>query len=362
MTGKNDDITIQNKLLEKISSLEKKNEEYLLRLKILEKQEEANKVQKKLTNAPQIYIQKSYKEWVNTIVLMNKGKFVIAGSKDGSIRSLDWFGEKSDEFIIEKAHDCGVNYILKEDENRIISCGDDGKIKRWYVDCSYSFDTERYRLIETFLINGFSQVHRNAYKIIKLKNGDFCSCGGDYQIKFWRKNNISKKHENYKILKCENNYIKSIMELENNKLIAGGLGFTQFFDIKTFKTETVIEGISVHTPNSMIRMGDKIICSDWGLFFIDIKKQQLLYTIKIEIESEEGIYSLAPLDNRLFICGGNLRTIDIYDITNYEKIASRPVEDEFIFDIKISPEACYFAGSENIFVYENVFREKKIKN
>ena len=60
---------------------------------------------------------------------------------------------------------------------------------------------------------------------------------------------------------------------------------------------------------------------------------------------------LAPLTDNLIICGGNLRTIDIYDITNYEKVASRPVEDEFIFDVKYEEGAYLFCGSKNIFGY-----------
>ena len=112
--------------------------------------------------------------------------------------------------------------------------------------------------------------------------------------------------------------------------------------------------------DSMIRMGDKIICSGWGIFFIDIKTQQLISTIKIEFECEEGIYCLAPLTDNLFICGGNLRTIDIYDVNRCEKVASRPLEDEFIFDVKSEHYLYFFCGSKNIFGYMlNEFIEKK---
>ena len=113
----------------------------------------------------------------------------------------------------------------------------------------------------------------------------------------------------------------------------------------------------------MIRMGDKIICSGWGIFFIDIKTQQLISTIQIEYEDEEGIYCLSPLNDNLFICGGNLRTIDIYDVNNCEKVASRPVEDEFIFDVKSDHDAYFFCGSKNIFGYIlNEFKDKKEEN
>ena len=236
-------------------------------------------------------------------------------------------------------------------ENEIISCGDDGTIKRWFVDCKYSFDKniKRYELIETFTINNSTQVHQSAYKIIKLKNGNLCSCGKDFTIKFWEKNKESKKYENYKILKCEAEYVQSVMELDDDKLVAGCWHHTQFFDIKEFKAETDLKNTFTEHANSMIRMGDKIICTGWGIFFIDIKTQQLLSTIQIEYEGEEGIYCLAPLTDNLFICGGNLRTIDIYNIDNYEKVASRPIEDEFIFDVQYDEFGYLFSGSKNIF-------------
>ena len=253
---------------------------------------------------------------------------------------------------------------MKIDENNIISCGDDGQIKRWYINCSYSFEKiERYKLLETFLINNSPKVHQNVYKIIKLKNGDLCSCGKDSTIKFWKNNKDTDKHENYKILKCEAEYVQSVLELENDKLVAGGWHNTQFFDIKNFKSETNIKNTFTENANCMIRMGDKIICSGWGIFFIDIKTQQLISTIQIEYEDEEGIYCMAPINDHLFICGSNLRTIDIYDVNNCEKVASRPVDDEFIFDVKFMHDVYFFCGSKNTFAYIlNELIDKKSEN
>ena len=171
------------------------------------------------------------------------------------------------------------------------------------------------------------------------------------QTKPCPKNDKSEKYTNYKVLKCEAEYVQSVMELEDDKLVAGGWHHTQFFDIKNFKAETDIKQTMTEHANAMIRMGDKIICSGWGIFFIDAKTQQLLSTIQIEYEDEEGIYCLAPLTDNLFICGGNLRTIDIYNIDNYEKVASRPVEDEFIFDVKFFTCFYLFCGSKNVFGY-----------
>ena len=336
----------------KIATIEKKNQDYSSRIINLEKKEENAQIQKKLTNAPKLDVQHDHKDWITTICIIN-GRIAITGSKDCSIKCLQ-LGEKEDPilFTINKAHDNEIQYIMKFSEMEIISCGDDGAIKRWSINCEYSFDDiKRYELLEKFTLNGSEKVHKCTYKIIKLNNGNLCSCGNDSTIKFWTKNDKSEKYSNYKVLKCEAEYVQSVMELEDDKLVAGGWHHTQFFDIKNFKAETDIKQTMTEHANAMIRMGDKIICSGWGIFFIDAKTQQLLSTIQIEYEDEEGIYCLAPLTDNLFICGGNLRTIDIYNIDNYEKVASRPVEDEFIFDVKFFTCFYLFCGSKNVFGY-----------
>ena len=79
-----------------------------------------------------------------------------------------------------------------------------------------------------------------------------------------------------------------------------------------------------------------------GNIFYWYKNSKLLKTIEIQCINEEGIYCLAPLNDNLFICGGNLLTIDIYYVNSYEKIASTSVKDLFIFDIKYAGEGHFF--------------------
>lgn len=100
-----------------------------------------------------------------------------------------------------------------------------------------------------------------------------------------------------------------------------------------------------------------------GNIFIDIRTQQLIKTIKIENIDEEGIYCLLPLNKNLFICGSNLRTIDIYDVNDFEKVASRAVSDEFIFGIDSIEGGYFFCGSKNIFGYFlHELMDKKVEN
>lgn len=347
-----------------LSINEKKD--YESRIAILERKLENNKIQNILTNSPEINIKHSHKQWIKTLVVIEK-TYIITGSSDCSIKCIDirqdidsdYDDDENESFIlfnIEKAHEKGINYIMKVNNNEIISCGEDGVIKRWGIDCYNHY----YKLIEIFTFKNTQKAHnKSANKIIMLTNGNLCSCGSDQSVKFWMRNNTYKRYECYQILKCKAEYVQSILELENNKLVAGGWWHTQFFDIKKFQAETDIENTKTHTPNCMIRLGENIICTDDKIYFIDIKSQQLIKTIQIEYIDEEGIYCLYPFQDNLFICGGNLRTIDIYDAKNYEKVASRPVKDEFIFDIKSYEDSFIFCGSESIFAY--IFNDLRFK-
>ena len=181
--------------------------------------------------------------------------------------------------------------------------------------------------------------------------------------KFWEKDKETNTYKKYKYLKCGAEYVQSVMELDDNKLVAGCWHSTEFFDIKEYKAEAIIKKTMTDHPNAMIRMGDKIISSGWGIFFYDIKTQQLISTVQIEYYDEEGIYCLAPLTENLFICGGNLRTLDIYDINICERVATISFNEDFVFDIKNYRGLYYVCGSVGIYGYflDEFLPKKKIE-
>ena len=134
----------------KLNSIELKNQDYLTRIMNLEKKEKYAQIQQKLTNAPKLNVKHNHTDWITTLCLMN-GRYVLTGSKDCSIKCLKIGNDHDNEpvlFTIEEAHQSQVNYILKISESEVISCGDEGIIKRWFVDCKYSFekDKSRYKL------------------------------------------------------------------------------------------------------------------------------------------------------------------------------------------------------------------------
>ena len=180
-------------IIKKVSEIEKTNQNYLSRIENLEKRDKYTQIQSKLTNAPKLEVKHDHKEWIRTVCLI-EGRCIITGSKDKSIKGIRFGDEDEDKdktilFTIENAHNSDVNYIMKVNEKEIISCGDDGTIKRWNIDCSYYLDEnkKRFGLLETFSIKKDSEVHESAYKIITLKNGNLCSCGKGSYIIFWKK-------------------------------------------------------------------------------------------------------------------------------------------------------------------------------
>ena len=131
-------------LKEKLSTIEKKNLNYSNRITNLEKKAENNIIQNKLTNAPKMDVKHDHKDWIQALLIMD-GRNLITGSKDCSIKCLQ-VGEDEKKpilFTIEKAHNRDINYIMKLSKNEIISCGDDGQIKRWEIDTSYSWEEKK---------------------------------------------------------------------------------------------------------------------------------------------------------------------------------------------------------------------------
>ena len=275
---------------------------------------------------------------------------IITGSKDKSIRGLPLREKeiKIKTFEINYAHEGEVTYLMNLYHDEIISCGVDGRIKRWYNRNSDFEGFLKYELLETFSINGQTKVHNSVNKIIKLRNNNLCSCGNDSTIKIWVKDYYKNKYELNQIFTCLDKNVNSILEIDNN-LVAGCLNNTQFFNLDQLKFENNLENTSTYSANSMIKMKDKIICGNWGIFFIDKNTKKLLKTIKIINNNLEAIFCLTALNDNLFICGGKLGTIDIYDINAYEKIASTYIKDESIYGIKNFDDIYFFYGSKNIF-------------
>ena len=179
---------------------------------------------------------------------------IITGSKDKSIRGLPLREKeiKTKTFEINYAHKGEVTYLMNLYHDEIISCGVDGRIKRWYNRYSDFEGFLKYELLETFSINGQTKVHNSVNKIIKLRNNHLCSCGNDSTIKIWVKDYYKNKYELNQIFTCLDKNVNSILEIDNN-LVAGCLNNTQFFNLDQLKFENNLENTSTYSANSMIK-------------------------------------------------------------------------------------------------------------
>ena len=120
-----------------------------------------------------------------------------------------------------------------------------------------------------------------------------------------------------------------------------------------YKVEKTINDVSCYDDNSMIIYhNDTLITTDASFFIFNIE-QQLIQRILIEneIDDELEVYGICSFGDHYIIIGGNSRRLDVYDINDYQNIASRPVKDKFLFGI-INDESGYlFCVSESIFTF-----------
>ena len=338
---KNSNLTIQS-LENKITNLEIENIKLNQRIKALERQNEKAEKQTKLINAPIITIKHDHTDWINTICI-TKYNYIVTGSRDKSIKCSHY--EDGVKFTIENAHSHEINYIIQDKINNsnIFSCGGDGLIKYWSLD-PISF-SDNYKLL--FTIYG---AHDNVKKCIILNNGNLCSCGRDGKIKFW-----SREDNNFtelKSLTATKDYVQSIIEYKDKKLVSASWGTVNFWDIENFKLEKNIDDVSCHDGNSMIIYhNDTLITTDGSIFIFSLEKQQLIQRILIEteIDDELGVYGVCSFGDHYIITGGNSRKLEVFDMNDYQKIASRPVNDMFIFGIINDGPGYLVCGSESVF-------------
>lgn len=339
---KKSDLKIKS-LENKISNLETENMKLNQKIKALERQNEKAEKQAKLINAPIIKIKHDHKDWINTICL-TKYNYIVTGSRDKSIKCSHF--DEGVKFTIENAHSKEINYIIQDkiNDSNIFSCGADGLIKYWSLDpLSYQ---DNYNLILTI------SAHDDVKKCIILNNGNLCSCGRDGKINFWIRE--TEKFTKINTLTASKDYVQSIIEYKDKKLVSASWGVVDFWDIENFKLEKNIDNVSCHDANSMIIYhNDTLITTDGSIFIFNLEKQQLIQRILIEneIDDELGVYGVCSFCDHYIITGGNSRYLEVFDMNDYQKIASRPVDDMFIFGIINDGPGYIVCGSESVFAF-----------
>ena len=339
---KKSNLKIQN-LENKLSNLETENMKLNQKIKFLERQNEKTEKQSKLVNAPIMTIKHEHKDWINTICLI-KYNYIVTGSRDKTIKCSHF--DDGVKFTIENAHSKEINYIIKDtlNDSNIFSCGADGLIKYWSLS-PLSYDNE-YELLITI------SAHDDVKKCIILNNGYLCSCGKDGKINFWE-----REAENFKkinSLTASKDYLQAIIEYKDKKLVSGAWGAVDFWDIENLKLEKTINNVSCHDGNSMIIYhNDTLITTDGSIFIFNLEKQQLIQRILIEneIDDELGVYGVCSFCDHYIITGGNSRNLEVFDMNDYQKIASRPVNDMFIFGIINDGPGYIVCGSESVFAF-----------
>ena len=199
-------------------------------------------------------------------------------------------------------HNAYIIYIDIYDENNFVTCSYDKSIKTWIKN------NNKYSINK--IINNAHNDY--IYKIIYNSKGNLISCADDGLIKIWELEN-----EQYKNIKTfnNNNYVRSILLLEDkNILISFGYG-TKFWDLNENKLLKSFDNIKTVWNNGLERIdGDKIIVAGGNS---SISKLEIIKEIKIN----HGYFSITLIKNKgLLLAGGLNNNIYVYRSDNYELI------------------------------------------
>ena len=267
-------------------------------------------------------------KFVTSLLLLSDGRLASC-SRDKTIKIYDIKNNYHCDITLEGHTDC-VTYISQLYNNILISCSSH-TIKIWSItQSSYQCD---------YTINNAHNDY--IWKVIPLTNNRIASCSGDKTIKIWNSNHpynlintlnghtddvrsiiqlkdkdilISESDDNtlrkwnlltYQCDKIINNvwcYKNSLLEIDNNRIIVGGIGIITIVNISNDIIEHQIENDKLSYVYSFVQLRDGNIlcgCENGLICLYDIKLNTLSFREK-EIHYSE-VYCLLNLNKYQFI-------------------------------------------------------------
>ena len=235
-----------------------------------------------------------------TCVIEVDNEIIASSSKDSYIILYNL--EKKKCIYKFKAHENGVNWLLKVNKNNILSCGGDNKIKIWPKIKKTNLELVNSELngttnTEEIVINPISQFNfeEPILKIILIDDIHLCACSSKnvYLIKY---EIINEKIE-------RDNKNENINEIINIK-----------FDI--------LESINIDKILDIIKVKDKdnkdliVVYCTLQLYFLSLPKLDLIKEIK-NISIDKQINCITQI-NKYDLIASNSKSIRLININNYQ--------------------------------------------
>ncbi len=246
------------------------------------------------------------------------------------------------ETILQKinyAHYKKINNLYIIDENHFISCSDDNQIITWNKK-------NNFFIMDKIIKNAH---YKGVTKVIYTKNKMIISCSNDLKIKIWEL--VNNKYQNntiivYSTLKHNEIYeinnnlylidkFFSITYLEDKKLlISYGYYGIKFWQSPSFEF-IFEENFQCSYINAFSRINeDEIIIGEKNcIIIISISKKKIIK----KITNSFKLYSIFPLNNELFLIGGE--GLSLYNNKNLVPIEK--IFDKIFYHELLNSKLCF---------------------
>ena len=236
----------------------------------------------------------------------------------------------------------GVIYISELDNNKLISCSWDRSIKIWSItQSSYQCD---------YTINN---AHNDwIYKVIPLRNNRIASCSDDKTIKIWNSNH---PYNLIKELNGHTDYVSSIIQLKDKDILISGSADDTLrkWNLLTYQCMKIINNVDCADNNSLLEIdNNRIIVGGLNVItIVNISNDIIEYQLYDDKLNE--VFSFLKLRDGNILCGCSYGLICLYDIKlNTLSFRQEEIHDDAVLCLLNINKNQFISSSKEIKVWE----------
>ena len=253
-----------------------------------------------ISNIKNIKTIKKHTSTVNSILLLFDGRLASC-SDDKTIKIHNIKNNYQCDMIIKTKHSNIVTDICQTQNGKLVSCSKDKTFKIWTIfktsyECDYIINDAHYDYID---------------KVISLTNNRMASCSWDKTIRIWN----SDSFELIKILEGHTFIVRSVIQLKGKDILLSGSNDNtlRIWNLSTYQCIGIVTKVYCYYKNSMIEIEDnKVIVGGVGeLAIVNIEK--CIIEKRIESKQMKVVLSLIMLKDNNIICGSDEGFLHLFD-------------------------------------------------
>ena len=203
--------------------------------------------------------------------------------------------------------------------------------------------------LKHYIIKG---AHNNKIsKVITLPNNRIASCSYDRTIIIW-KSNPPYCNVRIKVLKGHSDSVNSLLYIKERDIMISGADKTlRIWNMSTYQCVTVIERVGCCWNNSLYQIdNDRVIVGGVNYFSI-VNIDKCITEKTIEDKSLKGVCCFVKLrDNNTILCGCDDGTFCFYDMKKDEYKITKDISDLLLIDNNTFL-SCSFDGTIKVWKY-----------